>query len=129
MVSKNIRQERSISNEDLFAAIVDLHEAMSLFSTHVDSRFQEIETKMVTKEELKESLEKVLAGVVTKDYLDEKLADLRGDIVLLLRKEDEEVTLLVDTLHTSQVLSQTNTQKILSLSPFPERIVIEKGRG
>ncbi len=36
--------------------------------------------------------------MVTKDYLDEKLADLRGDLTILIRKEDTKLKTLVEVL-------------------------------
>lgn len=40
--------------------------------------------------------------MVTKDYLDDKLADLKGDLVVLMRKEDAKLQALVDVLQKTQ---------------------------
>jgi len=50
------------------------------------------------------STNKVEATMVTKDYLDDKLSDLRGDLVVLMRKEDKKL-------------------QLFSLEPFPQLFV------
>lgn len=52
----------------------DVLEAINEFSSRVDERFDKIENTMVTK-----------------DFLEDKLADLRGDLVVLTRKEDRKL--------------------------------------
>jgi hypothetical protein len=64
---------------------LEILEAIQSFATSVDDRFDglegrvaRIETTMVTKDQI--------AGMVTKDYLDEKLADLHSDIVQFVKR-------------------------------------------
>ena len=59
----------------------DILQAIGVFSNTVDKRLNTIESTMVTK-----------------DYLDEKLADLRGDLTILIRKEDTKLKTLVEVL-------------------------------
>ena len=63
----------------------EILEAIQTFSSSVDQRFDRVDQR----------LDRVEATMVTKDYLDEKLADLRGDLVVLTRKEDEDDDALV----------------------------------
>ena len=63
---------------------------------------------------------KVKASMVTKTYLDEKLADLRGDLVVLMRKEDNKVRKLIDILKKRNVISKSDEKEILAMEPFPE---------
>lgn len=58
--------------------------------------------------------------MVTKDYLDEKLGDLRGDLTVLIRKEDNKVKALVEVLVEKKVLNKTDQKKIYSLEPFAQ---------
>ena len=58
--------------------------------------------------------------MVTKDYLDDKLADLRGDLVVLMRKEDRKMLTLVEILFKNKIISEKERQHILSLEPFPQ---------
>ena len=57
--------------------------------------------------------------MVTKEYLDDKLADLKGDIIVVIRKEDRKLAVLVDVLYERRVISDEDKKKILSLEPFP----------
>lgn len=69
---------------------------------------------------LKEDMVTVKSTMVTKSYLDEKLSDLRGDLTMLVRKEDNKFTVLVDTLHNKKVLTASEVGRILALEPFPK---------
>ncbi|RLC38125.1 hypothetical protein DRH27_03025 [Candidatus Falkowbacteria bacterium] len=69
---------------------------------------------------MKKDIVKIKATMVTKDYLDEKMADLRGDLVVLIRKEDNKVRKLLDVLQKRKVISLKETKEILAMEPFPE---------
>ncbi|HOZ36771.1 MAG TPA: hypothetical protein PLR18_02990 [bacterium] len=86
-----------------------------------------IKDNAVTHEEFDVRLDKVevdmaamKAEMVTKDYLDDKMADLRGDLVVLTRKEDGKVKELVKILESKKVLSKSEVKKILAMEPFPQ---------
>ena len=83
--------------------IQDVLDAMNAFSTHVDDEFAEVKTDMrdmkIDIHDLKIDISDirtdisdingemtgVKASMVTKDYLDDKLADLKGEIYETLR--------------------------------------------
>jgi uncharacterized protein YydD (DUF2326 family) len=65
----------------------------------------------------------IRAEMVTKDYLDDKMADLRGDLVVLTRKEDGKVKELVKILENKKVLSKSEVKKILAMEPFPQLVL------
>lgn len=56
--------------------------------------------------------------MVTKDYLDDKLYDLRGDLISLTRKEDEKLGTLVQILKKRKVINPSEAKQILELEPF-----------
>jgi len=58
--------------------------------------------------------------MVTKDYLDEKLIDLRGDLVVLIRKEDNKFKKLVDILQKHDIISETESKEIFTMEPFAQ---------
>ena len=93
--------------------IQDVLEAIGTFANRVEERFEKLETKVT----------KIEATMVTKDYLDEKLADLRGDLVLLTRKEDTKLKTLVATLEEKKVIDKKDRTKIVTMEPFAELIV------
>ena len=57
---------------------------------------------------LKQEMTSIKSQMVTKSYLDDKLADLRGDLVVLTRKRTQET--LVEILADKKVLSQDETK-------------------
>lgn len=67
---------------------------------------------------LQEEVGIIKSTMVTKDYLDEKLTDLRGDLVVLVRKEDTKLNTLVNVLHTKRVLDDRDVGHIQAMEPF-----------
>lgn len=82
---------------------------------HVDERFQQIDARFTRIEGTMATMEE---SMVTKAYLDERLTDLRGDLVVLVRKEDRKLGALVDALVERRVLDRKTGEQILSLEPF-----------
>lgn len=80
----------------------EILEAVKEFSNKTEERFEKIEATMVTK-----------------DYLDEKLGDLRGDLVVMTRKEDTKLRTLISLMQKKQMISNEEAQTILTLEPFP----------
>ena len=95
-----------------------LTETMSDFATNVDGRFERLETRMTGMETKMTEMEAVM---VTKEYLDDKLANLRGDLVVLARKSDRKLSELVEELVHEGSLSRDAAHKIMALEPFPQR--------
>ena len=59
----------------------DILDAIGLFAEQVDCRFDHIESEIVG----------IKAQMVTKSYLDDKLADLKGDMIAFVRREDAQL--------------------------------------
>lgn len=87
-------------------ATKEILEAINEFSAKVDERFDKVEAVMVTK-----------------DYLDEKLSDLRGDLVVLTRKEDVKLRALAEILRKHNVISEQEFKQVLSMEPFSKLFV------
>ncbi|MFA6953056.1 MAG: hypothetical protein WC270_00565 [Patescibacteria group bacterium] len=92
-------------------------EAIHVYSTSVDRQLQDIQTKMATLV-TKDYLDQRLMHFVTKDYLDDKLSDLRGDLVVLTRKEDTKLHALVGILHDKNVIDDSDVRRVERLEPF-----------
>ena len=88
----------------------DILEAIHGFSSSMDTRLNTIES----------DIKIMKSTMVTKDYLDEKLSDLRGDLTILIRKEDTKLKTLVDILTDRGVLTAPDKQQILSMEPFAQ---------
>lgn len=64
-------------------------------------------------------MDEKIQNLVTKDYLDEKLTDLKGDLTVLMRKEDRKLGALIELLKNKKIISDDDAKQILSLEPFP----------
>ena len=67
---------------------------------------------------VEKGLKKVRATMVTKDYFDDRLADLRGDIIILLRKEDRRIEYLIGKLREKNILDDKDVKKLESAQIF-----------
>lgn len=75
----------------------------------INSRLDKVESR----------LSKVERDMVTKDYLDDKLADLKGDLVGIDRKQDKKVNFLVESLDTNEILPDSDTKLLRQMEVFP----------
>lgn len=60
----------------------------------------------------------IKATMVTKSYLDDKLGDLKGDMVSMLRMEDQQVGRFVEVLTDKKVLTAAESKDVRSFRPF-----------
>lgn len=107
----------------------DILEALNAFASQMETRFQKMESEMgsmksemVTKTELnailKSEFDAFKTQMVTKSYLDDKLADLRGNLTGVIQKVDKKLGTLVDILHIRQVITEKDKHQVLTLEPF-----------
>ena len=99
--------------------------AINDFSTAVDKRFADIESRMATKEDIKNMSTKqdlnIMQGKIL-DGVDRKIGDMKGDLVVMMRGEDEKVTELITVLKNKQVLSTEEAERLLAINPFPQQV-------
>jgi len=93
----------------------EILEAINEFSNRVDDKFDKVDERF---DKLEGRVGKIEATMVTKDYLDDKLADLRGDLVVLMRKEYTKMIKLVEILKRRAVITEAEEKEILSMEPF-----------
>ena len=105
-----VKKSKKVSNEELLEVINEIFTQMDGKISQMDGKISQMDGRLT----------KIEATMVTKDYLDEKLADLRGDMVILTRKEDAKVRKLVDILHKRKVITQKDAEQINAMEPFPE---------
>jgi predicted nuclease with TOPRIM domain len=96
--------------DDLAEKTDEILQAVGHFSDKTEERFNGIEGR----------LDKVESNMVTRDYLDEKLADLKGDMYVTMRKGDKKLTHLINILESRKVISSKDANEVLSLEPFPQ---------
>ena len=114
----------TLDNEDLQKIG---QEVGKVIEQNVNPQFEEIRTEMKEmKDEMKDEMKNEINGLrvqmVTKDYLDDKLADLRGDLVVLMRKEDTKVTKLIEVLQKKEVLNAEEAKDLLGMEPFSRMV-------
>jgi hypothetical protein len=71
---------------------------------------------MVTKADFDTGLAKQKAEIL--DEIDEKLMDLKGDLTLLMRKEDKKLVSLIGLLYKKQVIDEQESKTLLEMEPF-----------
>lgn len=71
------------------------------------------------KNELKGDLAIIRSQMVTKSYLDDKLADLEGGVVTRQRKEDHKVNLLIEFLKKKKILGKSELKMLREIQVFP----------
>lgn len=101
--------------------IDDLALAMASGFTAVDKRFEEMDKKIATLA-TKDYIDKKIANLPDKAYLDDKLSNLKGDITVLIRKEDTKLKASINVLAERKVITAKDKQRIFSLEPFPQSI-------
>jgi hypothetical protein len=77
-----------------------------------------LQDHMVMKEEFESRMNRQKLEFL--DSMDEKLATLKGDLIVLMRGEDKKLSTLIEVLASKQVLSQDEAQSILAMHPFPQ---------
>jgi len=96
--------------------------AINKFADKTEKRFSGLENRMGGLENRMGGLEKDMGEMktemVTKDYLDEKLFDLRGDIISVVKKEDVKMGKLVEILTEKKVITTKDAQAVLAMEPF-----------
>lgn len=61
----------------------------------------------------------VKSQMVTKSYLDDKLGQLRGDLVILARKGNTKLSTLIEDLVSEGSLKREIADRLLAMEPFP----------
>ena len=93
----------------------EILEAIQAFAEQNDRRFDCIESDIGL---MKSEMVSMKSQMVTKDYLDSKLSDLRSDLIVLTRKENTKLSVLVEELVISKSLSRKSADRILLMEPF-----------
>lgn len=101
----------------------EILEAIHAFAEQVDSRFNRLESDMGT---VTARLGSVESKMVTKEYLDDRLSDLRSDLIVLTRKGNTKLSVLVEELVVSKSLSRKVANRILAMEPFSEERILSK---
>ena len=77
-----------------------------------------LKDNMVTREELAQEFHKQKLDIL--DGVDDKLINLKADLVLAMRKEDRKVVSLISLLRAKQLISEDEAKSLLGMEPFPQ---------
>ncbi|MDQ7814331.1 MAG: hypothetical protein RDU25_00795 [Patescibacteria group bacterium] len=104
----------------------EILEAISLLAQHIQTVADDVhilkgdvQTMKGDILTMKGDIRTMKSSMVTKSYLDDKLADLRGDLVALARKSNTKFAVLVEELVLKGTIKREVADKILALEPFP----------
>lgn len=95
----------------------EILEAINDFSTETDKNFRALKQEIGG---MKQEISGIKATMVTKDYLDRKTAEQKGDLIIMIRKEDEKVDSLLSQLDQRHILPGAEVARLTSLGPFPK---------
>jgi len=127
----SVRQNTS-DIKDLGGAVQDILEVINEFSDRVDERFNRIEGDIVgvkleiigiksdivgVNSEIVGIKSTINTQVVTKDYLDQKISELRGNSIESVRGENKKLTATVNLLAVKKVFTKEEAAKVLILEP------------
>lgn len=102
----------------------EILQAINDYATKNDQRWDENNRRWEQNDKRWENnegrLSRIESLMVTKDYLDDKLSDLKGDLVIIMRKEDAKLQALIDVLQKRNLISGEEARLILSMQPFPK---------
>ena len=83
----------------------------------METQFSEIRSGI---SDIRSDVVSIRSQMVTKSYLDDKLADLKGDLITLTKKEDNKINRLVGILHDKSVLDRNDVNELSEYRVFPK---------
>ncbi|MFA4954571.1 MAG: hypothetical protein WC641_04620 [Patescibacteria group bacterium] len=97
-------------------SVADIAESIQVLAQHMDERFEQVDKRF---DKIEGRVGRIEVSMVTKSYLDDKSADIKGGMVSMLRKEDQKVNRLICVMVDKGSLTPAETQDVLSFRPFP----------
>ena len=79
-----------------------------------------LQEHMVMKGEFESRMNTQKLGIL--DGVDDKLATLKGDLVVMMRNEDKKLMLMVQKLKQKEIFDDADVEEFTNLLPFPQRV-------
>ena len=115
-------------NQNQIQTEVSTNEIMDFLVKHmvIKEELKELEEKLDCKigklgSDLRQEMNKQKLDIL--DAVDIKLSHLKGDLVVLMRKEDKKVVALVEILKEDKVITPEKAKTVLAMEPFPQLAV------
>lgn len=140
---EQVKQLKSIVKESVDEVIAPFALSVKEQFDHIDDRFDGLEKRMDNLEVKVDNLEvrfdnlevkvdnlkvkvdkldnrvgKLESGMVTKDYLDEKIADLKGDLIVKGRQESQRTDKIVQVLSENKLLNTKQANELADLKAY-----------
>ncbi len=106
--------------DKLESRMSSMESEMSSVKSEMSSVKSEMSSVKSEMSSVRSDIDHIQVNMVTKEYLDDKLMDLKSDLVALIRKEDHKVNFFVDVLNKKKMLTNNDKKSILALEPFPK---------
>lgn len=127
-----IKAELTMVHKKIDSNHQEVMELVHEFSNHVEERFQQIEGRLEGVESRLEGVEGRLEGVegrlegvenqvgamLTQEYFDEQMTELRGDFVIHGARKDKKVTTVVDLLVEKKVFTSHDRKRVFGVESF-----------
>ncbi len=107
----NFLQENMVTKEEFFEFKDEVNQRFE----DVNQRFESVDDKF---EDVNQKLNQTKLDFI--DALDDKLGDLKGDLTVMMRKEDKKLVALIEILRNKKVLDEDEVMALLALQPFPQ---------
>jgi len=108
-------KENMVVKTELQEVKIDLQEVKTELQEGTNQLRKEMKQEIG---KLKQDIGKLKLDLI--DVISEKNAELRGDIILLTRKEDKKVVNLIELLREKKLITKNEAKSILILEPFPQ---------
>jgi len=113
---KKIKEEiASVIEDNINPQFDELRDKIGVISDNVGSLKSDVSS-------LKSEIGYVKSQMVTKSYLDDKLADLSGDTIIKLKKEDAKVNRLIEMMGGKKMLDEKEIKELEEIKVFPRPV-------
>ena len=110
-------EEKEPTTKEMNASLKNLTGKVDNLTDNLNDLTGFLREHMVTHEDLDKALNKQKHEIL--DLVDKKIADLKGELVSLMRKAGNQIKELVGVLRNKEALTEKETDNLLSLTPFP----------
>ncbi|MEK7511602.1 MAG: hypothetical protein AAB575_01155 [Patescibacteria group bacterium] len=123
-------EEKQVTINEVMGAASEVIEVVNFLKDNAASQ-ESVDDLAEQMQELKKDLsetrfslgakvDSLSVRMVTKEHLDDKIADVRGDFGSLVRKEDAKLRAVVGALEQEKLISKDKVSKISAMEPFPQ---------
>jgi uncharacterized phage infection (PIP) family protein YhgE len=100
-------------NQEIFGSIKQSFSEIEERMSGIEQKMDNFVTKDELKAELKNEFAKFETRMVTKDYLDQKLSDMRGELIEPVKKCEKRLISTLDLLVVKKVTTREEANKVL----------------